>query len=74
VRGVEWGKIWICREGTFEALENVEKLLETVPVVVRYMGKEKSGDDQRTRRWCKSTTTRCLRACVRECTSSLSAR
>jgi hypothetical protein len=45
MRGIEWGKI--CGEGlveleTFEALENVEKLLEMVPVVVRYMGKGKT--------------------------------
>ena len=32
-RGVEWGKI--CGEGL------VEKLLEVVPVVVRYLGKGK---------------------------------
>jgi hypothetical protein len=40
VRGVEWGKNWkICGEGL------VEKLLEMVHVVVRYMGKGKSPKD-----------------------------
>jgi hypothetical protein len=76
MRGVEWGKI--CGEGL------VEKLLEMVQVVVRYMGKGKSPKDAlKERRQPEDTAvlqvdndalSACMRACMHECRSSLSPR